>query len=571
MTGSELDGSGPVPPLDDHRDDPVDDPGSAVDRDAPARATASPVRAAGRRPTRWLRHVDLVSFVWLTSAFAVSRVAAHLAGVRYDASLLPVSLQHLDLPLLQDRLLESLWYQHTQPPLFNLLIGLVLKLSPLAPETTFHVLWLACGAALVVGVHRLLRDLGIGRAASIVATIIITCSPTVILYENWLSYEYPLTLAITVVALASVRWARGGQLGWLATVAALAAACVLTRALMNPLWYLGVIALVLIARQPRRHWAPALCIVVVPGLLIAALMIKNQVVFGSPSLSSWLGWNLQRVTIDELPVETRQQLIDEGVLTPLASYPVFLPTDTYTDVMGPCEREYPDIPALAEPTKSTGRENFNDECYLPVYRESLANAIAAGRAEPGATARAVVGSFQIWSESSSQYAFVYDNRLHIDGADTLYRQVILLDVPYDPPVTTNAGWWIPIGTPGGRWRASLTVIVATAIAAAAGIRSGLRLLRRRASPHDAALAVIGFTVVTVTVIGNLFEIGENNRFRFMVEPVTFVALTWFVVGAVRRLRARRAPRLVSPTPDRTSTTPSTAPATTPSTTGPGSR
>jgi len=143
---------------------------------------------------------------------------------------------------------------------------------------------------------------------------------------------------------------------------------------------------------------------------------------------------------------------------------------------------------------------------------------------------------QIWSESSSQYAFVYDNRLKIDGADTVYRQVVLLDIPYDPPVRTNAGWWIPIGTPGGRWRFSPTVIIATGIAALAGARALVRVARRRASGTDAALAVIGITVVTVTVVGNLFEIGENNRFRFMVEPITFIAFTWFIARVASRGR-----------------------------------
>jgi len=482
--------------------------------------------------------VDRVAFVVLAGGLVVSRLAAHLAGVRYDASLLAVSLQHLDPGLLEDRLIESLWFQHTQPPLFNLLIGLVLKLSPISPERTFHLLWLLLGLVLVAVTYRLLIGLRVGRVPALVATLIITCSPTVILYESWLSYEYPLTVAITAIALASIRWVRTGSLRWLMTIALLAAGCVLTRALLNPLWFVGVLAVVIVARRPVGRWRPALLAIGIPTLVIVALMAKNQVLFGSPSFSSWLGWNLQRVTIDELPTETRQRLVDEGVLTPLATYPVFLPTDTYTDVVAPCEREHPDIPVLADPTKpTTGRENFNDECFLPIYRESLDNALAAGWAEPGSAARAVFGSMQIWSESSSQYAFVYDNRLKIDGADTVYRQIVLLDVPYDPPVRTNAGWWIPIGTPGGRWRFSITVIVATAIAAVAGIRGVVRVARRRATATDAALAVIGITVVSVTVVGNLFEIGENNRFRFMVEPITFVALTWFLTRVGARLVA----------------------------------
>jgi hypothetical protein len=502
----------------------------------------APPPLAGRLRSR-AAGVDRLALAVLTVGFVASRGAAHLAGVRYDASLLNVSLQHLDNRLLEDHLVQSLWYQHTQPPLFNLLIGLVLKLSPLSPERTFHAMWLALGIALVVVTYRLLIELRVRRAVALVATLVITCSPTVILYESWLSYEYPLTVALTALALTSLRWVRRGEVRWLVATALLAAGCVLTRALLNPVWFVAIVAVLLIARRPVGRWRPALLAVGIPALVIAALMVKNQVLFGSPSFSSWLGWNLQRVTIDELPVETRQRLVDEGVLTPLATYPVFLPTETYADVVEPCVREHPDVPALAEPRKETGRENFNDECYLPIYRESLDNAIAAGRAEPGATARAVFGSMQIWSESSSQYAFVYGNRLEIDGADTLYRQLVLLDVPYDPPVRTNAGWWIPIGTPGGRWRFSITVIVATAIAAVAGARALLRVLRGRATGTDAALAVIGLTVVAVTVVGNLFEIGENNRFRFMVEPVTFVALTWFVARLAGRLhrwwRARR--------------------------------
>lgn len=500
---------------------------------AGAAAPSLPRRARG-----WLGRVDLLAVAVLAAAFVVSRGAAWLAGVRYDATLLDVSLQHLDNRVLEDHLVQSLWYQHTQPPLFNLLIGLVLKLSPLSPDRTFHVLWLALGVCLVAITYRLLVELRVRRWLALVATVVITCSPTVILYENWLAYEYPLTVALTALPLVGLRWVRRGQVRWLVAASLLAAGCVLTRALLNPLWFVGVAAVLLVARRPTGRWRPTFVAIGVPALVIAALMIKNQVLFGSPTFSSWLGWNLQRVTIDELPVETRQRLIDEGTLTPLATYPVFLPTETYTDVVGPCVREHPDVPALAEPRKGTGRENFNDECYLPVYRESLDNAIAAGRAEPAATARAVIGSLQIWSESSSQYAFVYDNRLKIDGADTLYRQLVLLDVPYDPPVKTNAGWWIPIGTPGGRWRASLTIIVASTIAAVAGVRALVRVARRRATGTDAALALIGFTVITVTVVGNLFEIGENNRFRFMVEPVTLVALTWFVARAAHAIRRR---------------------------------
>ena len=37
----------------------------------------------------------------------------------------------------------------------------------------------------------------------------------------------------------------------------------------------------------------------------------------------------------------------------------------------------------------------------------------------------------------------------------------------------------------------------------------------------------------MTVVGNVFEIGENNRFRFMVEPLTLVVLVWAAVQLAR--------------------------------------
>lgn len=477
----------------------------------------------------------------LAMAFVASRLGAHLAGVRYDAALLPVALQHLDVDQLRDRLLESLWYQHSQPPLFNLLIGLVYKFSPLSPERTFHLLWLVLGAVLVVVVFTLLRDLGVPRWAAVVATVVITCSPTVLLYENWASYEYPLAVAITAIALAALRYARSGAWSWLIALVVLAGGCVLTRALLNPLWYVGLIALVLVARRPPR-WLPALAVVAVPLVLVAGLMVKNQVLFGSFSTSSWLGWNLQRVTIDELPQGDRDQLIADGTLSPMAAYAVFLPIEKYDGVTPPCTPAHPDVPVLADPVKHNGPGNFNNECYVPITNEALRNAVKAARARPGGTARAIVGSFQIWGESASQYAFVYDNRLKIDGYDTAYRQLVLLDLPWDPPVKTNAGWWIPIGTPGGRWRISLTVVLASLAAVVVGVRGGWRVLRRRADPVDVALAAIGFTVLTVTIVGNVFEIGENNRFRFIVEPITFVVAAWLLTRAWQLGRARWAPR-----------------------------
>jgi hypothetical protein len=56
--------------------------------------------------------------------------------------------------------------------------------------------------------------------------------------------------------------------------------------------------------------------------------------------------------------------------------------------------------------------------------------------------------------------------------------------------------------------------------------------------------VIGFILanaVYVYLVSTLFELGENYRYRFLIEPLFFVLLATAIVAFVRRVRARAAP------------------------------
>src|SRR5438477_6896176 len=78
-------------------------------------------------------------------AFAISRVIYFWLGVRFDMTPLASFDQILDPLLLRERLAESLWYLHSQPPAFNLYLGLVLKSCAGFEATAFHV------AAMLIG------------------------------------------------------------------------------------------------------------------------------------------------------------------------------------------------------------------------------------------------------------------------------------------------------------------------------------------------------------------------------------------------------------------------------------
>jgi hypothetical protein len=60
---------------------------------------------------------------FIVAVFAVSRCAYLLAGVRFNANESWLSYQLLPPDLLRHDLLRSLYFLHTQPPGFNLIVG----------------------------------------------------------------------------------------------------------------------------------------------------------------------------------------------------------------------------------------------------------------------------------------------------------------------------------------------------------------------------------------------------------------------------------------------------------------
>src|SRR5262245_41535229 len=145
-----------------------------------------------------LRRADYAVVVAL---FAVSRLLYGLLGVRFDSSPFPDYMQFIDPPLLRDRLLESLWYFHAHPPLLNLLVGIGSKLFGERPDLYFALCFHALGLATALAVYALTLRLSHSRIAAAIAVGLLVFSPSFVLYENWLLYEFPAVALVTIAAL----------------------------------------------------------------------------------------------------------------------------------------------------------------------------------------------------------------------------------------------------------------------------------------------------------------------------------------------------------------------------------
>ena len=434
---------------------------------------------------------DLLTVI---AIFVAGRLSAFAAGVRFDASDLAGFWHFAPLHLLQTRLLETIFYLHFQPPLFNLYLGCVVKLFGSASTHAFAVSFLLLGLTTALALFVLMRRLGLERRWALVLTSVFVSSPATLLFESYLFYELPVAALLVCSALALHVALERRSSGSFAVFFGLLAALVLTRALFHPLVLVAAALgpLLAFARQRRallRGFA-------VPALLVAALCAKNQLVFAEPSTSTWLGMGLARMTLRTLDPEQKAAWVREGLLSPVAAVHPPSSLAAYANVM-----RMPDktgIPILDEEQKPDGSLNLHHLAYAHISHTLLADDLVVLRRAPAVYFAAADAAFRRFFQPASSWHPLAKNRIQLAAYDRLYSAIVHI----------------------GNGRA-LGVLFFAALGWAA-----FQACRPAFLPQQrAVIAFMALTMSYVLFSGTLLEPLENMRFRFAVEP-----FLWIIVG-----------------------------------------
>lgn len=473
-------------------------------------------------------------------------VALVAAGAGVSGIELAASWQLLDRRILEHDLLAGLWYLHTQPPLHNLIVGLVLT-SPLPAEGTLFVLYGLCLMALGLLCHDLLRRWDVpGPIACVTACLVVT-APMLLATIHTVGYEVPVALmVVALVWLVDRHMATPSRL-LLVAVAAVGTAIVLTRALFHPLWLAVILVIVVLARRLDRR--TVLAAVAIPVLAIGAVGAKNAAVVERPTLSTWTGFNMQRGVVAPMLATDVAAAIDDGAVTSLAAQRPWQDLVAYAPWLDGCRPTHTH-PALAAPRKVVTGDfeapNFNQQCYLPLYDESRRNAVTMIRRQPAryASSRldalAISFSFAPIGSDHPLPSLLGEPGTRRTWMDRAHQPLLLLE-----HTSTDVGDWnLPLYGDRLRLRISWTLVGLALIVAARTCVAATRIVRparsRRPWPGgEVVWLVAGSTVLFVILGGDLVELGENGRFRAMVDPLLIVLTVHAVVEAVGEVRARR--------------------------------
>ena len=488
------------------------------------------------------RRITAVPGALAGAVWSVVYLAVAVSGQRFDTGYLDYGWQLIPWNVLADDPLRSVWYLHIQPPVWNLVLGLAGWASPFGDRITVQAIMFVIGVAGAVLAARLGGRLGLGSRAATVVALVATANPEVLKGAFEPNYELAVGTLVMATVLMTFRVLEARSVEviarraiWLSVVVT---SLVMTRSLYHPVI---IVAVLLLALWPMRRFFDRRtgvrllgAVLVVPLVAVGGWMAKNQALFGTPTLSSWFGMNLQRAVIPVLDADDLEAMRAEGKVSEIAMIGPFGRYDLYADAVEPCVPGH-HHPALDEPARVTDdySPNFNYECYLPLYEQA------------GRDARAVMFEHpEVWLEGrlwSLRNTFAVSMNPSKSGSPVLR----LLDDVYSVArldyrgVLSTTGWGTPVyGVLEAPTDFSITTVLLYVALSVLTVRALLpRRWRRRRSARDVAIAMAGLFAIFTVVVGAVGELGEQSRFRTAVDPLvttTVVALAWLAITERRR-------------------------------------
>ncbi len=469
----------------------------------------------GGRPTRW-------PYFAVAVALVASWFEARVAGVPFEAAGLSDFWQFLDPVLLRDDLLRAALSLHMQPPLFNVFVGVALKLFGSAAGFPLSLSYLAMGALLVLTMLWVMRHLGASDVVAVGVCALFALHPAFIVYQRWLFYSLPNALLLLLTTAALIRFLETRRDRWARAFAGAATVLMLARQIFHLLWFVGAVA-VIGAMIPRAERRRLLVASLTPLLVVNLLYLKNWLLVDEYGASTWAGMALhlgmdipEQFTLDEV-----RPLVEDGRVPPVWLAGAF-PAPEIVAPLGYFPPNPGTNPALDAPYRSTGFPNYNHREYARISHDMLRGALALIRAYPDRyLARIRLGTYEFFQP----------------GPRRLFGWHRMNESRLRPWIEAWNRWLFLGGLLGGT---GLDVPNLLMLIYPASILFALARASSR-SPQRATFAFIAISLLWVFVLTNLLVLDENDRVRFETDPLLAVLVATGLSAALGRYARTRSP------------------------------
>jgi hypothetical protein len=461
----------------------------------------------------------------LVRFFLISRVVFLILGVHMQAQQIPLSMQLMDVSLIQNAFWENLWYMHAQPPLYNVLSWLVVSLAPFGIYGLIAwPLFVLMGLGMCLALYFIQLRLGVPAYWAAGVSFLFSISSNTILYENYFLYAYPATVSLVFAVWFLLRFLDSRSF----RDASGLFICVTLPGLLHSFFHLifpiGVLLGMLLFI--RRGWLTVLLAALLPLLAITGWYTKVYVQTGHFAASTWGGWTLSNIMVYfPIPHAEKEQLIAQGVLTEIALYKPFSPPAAYPVAWW--KHPPTGIPLLDEITKANGLPNYQNLGTVNISTQAGQNALQILRHAPEYYLHGIQSAAYIFMLAPSEWFYTYSKTLifywdwawsftttgKLNWTPPSQSQLLRQNPDYAGNLPTFLGYIPYNGWYNFPW---FTPFILAGLIGG-GLWLAIRATRRR-DPHTLVYWSLLYIIVYVTAGCLLLDIGENQRYRYYMSP-----------------------------------------------------
>jgi hypothetical protein len=460
------------------------------------------------------RDVFILIIAFLLSRFVLSFFDIHF---RYNA--LFIYWQYLDIETLRHHLAQGLWYDHAQPPFFNFLLGVVLKLSGDAAPLVFSLLLKAISLTNSLLLYHLLRPTASTPSwVPLAITLVYLLSPALLIFETELFYTTFISMLLLISAWFVQRLGdfrrtipesptnqttSKSPTKW-TTVAGICVPLVLlclTRSMYHLVCLIALAGLFLFPLRKTPAFRPLLAGFLLSAAIVGSWYVKNYLVFDEFSTSSWIGMNMARTVFHDAPVKDSTRIEAFEPFSDLRYYRPFIADSAIRKYAGLDDRD------LFDPKKSDSSSNLNAVAYIQVSRQYMTASKTFVKTHPGRYLANVAQSALLFFAPATRYPFSEIEAPKIKYYDLLYSFNLT-------HFATSKG-------------SNRILVALSALPKLLLYLAVFYILLRNAFEEKNisllslfALAAIGY----VFVVSSFLEHYENMRFRYEVEPLFLLLL-----------------------------------------------
>jgi hypothetical protein len=462
--------------------------------------------------TLWFGHRELILFILVIATHAIVGIYyKEVIGLDIEANPLQRPWdwwwQTVSVDLLRNDLWRSIWFLHSQPPIFNFYGAFFFNFFPDMPMQMMHYSNILLGSLVSGMTFLLLYILSRRMILSFFVGILIALDPGIFLFEAYILYDL-LTLFLLIASTTAIAcYSRTLNSRYLFLFIGLLSMLTLTRSVYHILIVVvGFLLTILIVKKEKIR-VLSVCLLIC--LLPFGWYAKNYYLFDFFGASSWQGFALWKVASNRYSPEQLNKLYEVGIIEPVAAE---------VEILRPASHYQPygfnivsEVPVLNQ----NDRHNINMIEVAKAYQRSAINLIYY---EPLNYLKSVWSSYLIFNIPSAQFKHHINNIEKIPLHARLASEFIqgrFLEHYLHYSIGSIYFFLIPL----------TLLIYLSKFVYEVVIKKGRFVLFFQ---NHILQTWILFLIFYTTFVSITFEVGENNREKFYIEQLINI----YIISAV---------------------------------------